>query len=97
MITQTSSISPDWNTWHIIDFALLSNQNVLIHYPLFAYLQLHTYFDSLMYILLRALYFFPRPLEFPGLLCDIRGVERSRAGPCVAEWVTNTNANVTVG
>ncbi len=29
-----------------------------------------------------------RPLEFPGLLCDFRGVERSRAGPRVAEWVT---------
>lgn len=26
-----------------------------------------------------------RPLEFPGLLCDFRGVERSRAGPCVTE------------
>lgn len=30
----------------------------------------------------------PRPLEFPGLLCDFRGVERRRAGPRVAEWVT---------
>lgn len=26
-----------------------------------------------------------RPLEFPGLLCDFRGVERCRAGPRVAE------------
>lgn len=60
------------------------------------YLQIYTSFDVLMYISLRALYFFPRPLEFPGLLCDIRGVERSRAGPCVTEWVTNTNANVPV-
>lgn len=29
----------------------------------------------------------PRPLEFPGLLCDFRRVERGRAGPSVAEWV----------
>ena len=29
----------------------------------------------------------PRPLEFSGLLCDFRGVERSWAGPCVSEWV----------
>lgn len=32
----------------------------------------------------------PRPLEFPGLLCDFRSVERSWAGPRVAEWVTTS-------
>lgn len=32
-----------------------------------------------------SLFLLPRTLEFPGLLRDFRGVERSRASPSVAE------------